>query len=145
MLASFYVTSERFSEALTLYKALAAIEPTNAEYNANIKSLTVKLKQSAAAEAAFSKAVASAPTRSLPYRTLARFYLEKRMKLPRARSLVQKAVALEPTAPNYIVLGWACDSQGDKKGALAATRKAVELEPTNQDYQRIYEHFKQQN
>jgi len=144
MLASFYKTSERFSEALALYKALAAIEPTNAECTSNIRSLSVKLKQIGVAEAAFSKAVASAPTSSSPYRTLARFYLEKRMKLPRARGLVQKAVALEPTAPNYIVLGWACDSQGDKKGAMAATRRAVELEPNNQDYQRVYEYFKQQ-
>lgn len=143
-LASFYMTSERFSEALAQYKALAAIEPKNAEYSSNIRSLSVKLKQIAAAEAVFSKAVASAPISSLPYRTLARFYLERRMKLPRARALVEKAVAIEPTAPNYIVLGWACDSQGDRKGALAATRTAVELEPNNQDYQRVYERFKQQ-
>ena len=119
------------------------MEPTNAEYKSNITSISARVKQMDAAEAAFSRAVMSAPTSSLPYRELARFYLEKRMKLSRARTLVQKAVALEPTAPNYVVLGWACDSQGDKKGALAAMRRAVELEPHNQDYQRVYEYFRQ--
>ena len=39
-------------------------------------------------------------------------------------------------------LGWACDSQDDRKGALTATQRAAELEPFNQDYQWTYERFK---
>ena len=141
-LASLYKTTDRLSEALAMYKALAAIEPANAECNSNISTLSVKVKQIADAEAAFSKAVASAPISSSAHRTLARFYLEKQINLPRARALAEKAVMLDPTGPNYIVLGWACDSQGDRKGALSATQRAAELEPFNQDYQRTYERFK---
>ena len=140
-LASLYKTTDRLSEALALYNALAAIEPAKS----NISTLSVKVKQIADAEAAFSKATASVPTGSLAYRTLARFYLEKRMNLPRARALAEKAVMLDPTGPNYIVLGWACDSQGDRKGALTATQRAAELEPFNQHYQRTYEHIKEKN
>lgn len=144
-LASLYKTTDRLSEALALYKAITAIEPANAECKANISVLSVKVKQSADAEAAFSKAAAAAPTGSLAYRTLARFYLEKRMNLPRARALAEKAVMLDPMGANYIVLGWACDSQGDRKGALRATQRAAELEPFNLDYQRTYEHIKGKN
>ena len=144
-LASLYKTTDRLAEALALYKELAAIEPANAECNSNIRTLSVKVKRIADAEAAFSKSAASAPLSSSAYRTLARFYLEERMNLPRARVLAEKAVMLDPTGPNYIVLGWACDSQGDRKGALTATQRAAELEPFNKDYQRTYERFKEQN
>ena len=133
-LASLYKTTDRPAEALARYKELAAIEPAHAECNSNIRTLSVKVKQIAEAEAAFRKAAASMPISSSAYRTLARFYLEERMNLPRARALAEKAVMLDPTGPNYIVLGWACDSQGDKKGALTATQRAAELEPFNKHY-----------
>ena len=133
-LASLYKTTDRPAEALARYKELAAIKPAHAECNSNIRTLSVKVKQIAEAEAAFRKAAASMPISSSAYRTLARFYLEERMNLPRARALAEKAVMLDPTGPNYIVLGWACDSQGDKKGALTATQRAAELEPFNQHY-----------
>ena len=142
-LASLYKTTDRLSEALALYKDLAVIDPAHPECKANISVLTAKVKQISQAEAVFSETLSRAPLSSSAHRTLARFYLEKQMNLPRARALAEKAVSLEPIAANYIILGWACDSQGDRQNARAATKRAVELEPHNQQYQRAYEHFKQ--
>ena len=53
--------------------------------------------------------------------------------------LAEKAVSLAPTAGNYIVLSRACDTNGDRKAALAALRNAMTLDPTNKEYRRIYD------
>jgi tetratricopeptide (TPR) repeat protein len=144
-LVSLYMSAEQFSKALVMYRELAAIEPANREYHATVSTLSVRVKQIADAEAVFNAAVASAPLSSSAYRTLARFYLGERLNLPRARALAEKAVTLDPMAANYIVLGWACDSQGDRQGALSATQRAVELEPDNQHYQKAYDQLKKTN
>ena len=144
-LASLYMNADQFSRALVMYKRLAAIEPASREYHSKVSTLSARVKQIADSEAVFDAAVASAPLSSSAYRTLARFYLGERMKLPRARALAEKAVTLDPMAANYIVLAWACDSQGDRQGALSTTQRAVELEPDNQHYQKAYDNLKRRN
>ncbi|MCP4453421.1 MAG: tetratricopeptide repeat protein [Planctomycetes bacterium] len=144
-LASWYMSTDQFSKALVMYKQLAAIEPASREYGSKVGTLSVRVKQIDDAEAVFNASVASAPLSSSAYRILARFYLGERMHLPRARALAEKAVTLEPMAANYIVLGWACDSQGDKQGVLSAMQRAIELEPGNQHYRKAYDQFKKTN
>jgi hypothetical protein len=56
-----------------------------------------------------------------------------------ARLLAEKAVALEPIAPNYFVLSWACDKNKDTANALSAMKRAIELDPDNPKYKRMYE------
>ena len=123
-LASLYKTTDRLSEALAMYKALAAIEPAKS----NISTLSVKVKQIADAEAAFSKAVASVPTGSSAYPTLARFYLEKQMNLPRARALAEKAVMLDPTESQLHCLSGRAEINSQFRGSKLALDLVAPIE-----------------
>ena len=123
-LASLYKTTGRLSETLAMYKALAAIEPAKS----NISTLSVKVKQIADAEAAFSKAVASAPTGSSAYPTLARFYLEKQMNLPRARALAEKAVMLDPTGSQLHCLSGRAEINSQFRGNKLALDLVAPIE-----------------
>ncbi len=87
----------------------------------------------------FRKATELAPERSWGPCGLAQLYLHGNRKLREAKSLAAAAVELEPVASNYAVLSEACDKNGDLAGAVAAMQRAVELEPDNTRYQRIYE------
>ena len=81
--------------------------------------------------------VTLAPTKPEGYRELARLHLKGGKNLVEARRLSQKAVALEASAANYFVLGWACDATGDSASALPALKQAVALDPGNQTYVRL--------
>jgi Flp pilus assembly protein TadD len=97
------------------------------------------------AEQAFRKLIALGPRDSVGYRELARLYLKTRKDLREARQLAEKAVALEPVAANYFVLAWACDENGDTASARPAIKRAVELEPNDQQYQRLFRVIQQRN
>jgi len=138
-LASLYGTSNRLSDALAMHKKISELEPNNPVCHLNIGVLSARLKRFADAEAAFTKAITLAPESSAGYRSLAQLYLETGTKLPQARELAEKAVALEQVAPNYFVLSWACDRNADTASALLAIGKALELDPDNPRYQQMYE------
>lgn len=138
-LASLYGTSNRLSDALAMHKKISKLEPNNPVCYLNIGIFSARLKQFADAEPAFAKAIVLAPESSAGYRSLAQLYLETGTKLPQARELAEKAVALEPIAANYFVLSWACDRNADTDSALSAIKKALELEPDNPRYQQMYE------
>lgn len=138
-LASLYQASNRPSDALAMHKKIGEIEPNNLTCQLNIGVFSARLKQFADAEAAFAKAITLAPETSAPYRYLAQLYLETDTKLPQAKELAEKAVALEPTAANYFILCWACDRNADTDSALSAIKKALELDPDNPRYRQMYE------
>lgn len=79
------------------------------------------------------------PEKSDGYRELAKLYLKSDIKLQEAKNLAEKAVKQGPTAVNYMALSQACDKNGDTAGAISAAKQAVELEPSNPIYQRIYQ------
>ncbi len=59
--------------------------------------------------------------------------------VPEAISLLQKAASLAPdTALPQLVLGRVLDEAGDRKGALAAVRRAIRAEPENGDANLMY-------
>ena len=66
-------------------------------------------------------------------------------RLPEARKLAEKAVEIQKSAANHFVLAWACDKNGDTAGALSAIKRAVELDPTNPRYRRVYELIQKRN
>lgn len=144
-LASLYQMIDRIPNALRLYKKINEIEPENPLCYLNIGVLSARLKQFTGAEEAFSKAIALAPKSSTGYRELAQLYLRRGKRLPEARELAEKAVALEPIAINYFVLSWACDVNGDSINGLKAIEQAIQLEPNNLKYKKIYEHIKKKN
>jgi tetratricopeptide (TPR) repeat protein len=144
-LASLYHASNRMQEALPLYKKVRQIEPGDPSCHWNIGIISVRLKQFAEAQEAFGKVIELAPQDSPGYRSLAQLYLETNKKFPEARKLAEKAVELEKSASNYFVLAWARDKNGDTDGALAAIKRAVELDPDNPRYRRVYELIQKRN
>jgi len=138
-LASLYGASNRLSNALAMHKKISELEPNNPVCYLNIGVFSARLKQFVDAEPAFTKVIVLAPESSIGYRFLAQLYLETGTKLPQARDLAQKAVALEPIAANYFVLSWACDTNSDIDSALSAIKKALELDPVNPRYRQMYE------
>ncbi|UCF16193.1 MAG: tetratricopeptide repeat protein [Phycisphaerales bacterium] len=144
-LASLYAMNNQASEAIELYEKISEIEPENPLCYLNIGHLSARLKRTAKAEESFRTVIQLAPELSAGYRELAQLYLQTARALPEARELAEKAVTLEAVAINYFVLSWACDRNGDSANALKAMQRAVQLEPSNPKYKKIYEHIKNRN
>ncbi|UCG59585.1 MAG: tetratricopeptide repeat protein [Phycisphaerales bacterium] len=144
-LASLYQKSGQPSKALQMYKKIREIQPESPISYLMIGILSAHLKQLDEAEEAFGKMITLAPKKSDGYRELARLYLKTGRNLRQARQLAARAVALEASAANYFVLAWACDLNGDTAGALPAIERALELEPDNANYLRLYKVIQQRN
>jgi len=137
-LAAHYRAQGRFKEALAECEQIARLAPRDATSQMLIGSLSLQLRQYTKAESAFKRMIKLAPESSVGYRELARIYLNAREQATQARSLAQQAVAREPSAENHFVLGQAHHHNGDTDSALQAVQQAVQLDPLNQDYQRVY-------
>ncbi len=144
-LASMYQKNSQPLKALQLHKKIIEIEPDNAIYHFRTGILSARLKQFNEAEKAFRKVITLAPQQSAGYRELACIYLDTGEKLLQARQLAEKAVALEAIAANYFALSLACNKNGDNANALSAIKRAIELEPGNPQYQRLYKLIQQRN
>lgn len=144
-LASLYQENGQPLKALQMLKKISEIEPDNALCHFQIGILSFQLKLFDDAEEAFRKVITLAPQQSAGYRELAGLYLKTGKKLPQARQLAEKALALEVSAANYFVLSWACDKNGDTANALSAIKRAVKLEPDNPQYLRFYNLIQQRN
>ncbi len=137
-LASLYQAKGQLPKALQMYKKIGDIEPESPLAHFMIGVVSVRLKKSDDAEEALRKAIKLAPRKSDAYRELARHYLESGGNLSQARQLSERAVALEAVAANFFVLSMACDRSGNAAAAFSAVKRAVELEPGNQQYLRLY-------
>jgi tetratricopeptide (TPR) repeat protein len=129
-------------KAEQLLRRAVAIDPTNVSAFRALGDLSQVLGRRAEAEQAYRALIEADPNHADGYRGLALLYLRGRIKLPEARQLAEKAVALEPVALNYFVLSRACDQNGDAARALSALKKAVDLEPTNASYRQTYERLR---
>jgi tetratricopeptide (TPR) repeat protein len=144
-LATLYQTSRQPAKALQMYKKISEIQPEYPVSYLVIGILSAHLKRFDDAEEAFRKLITLAPQKSDGYRELARLYLKTGQKLPQARQLAEKAVALEAIATNYFVFSWACYSNGDNANALPAVKRAIELDPGNQQYPLLYKQIQKRN
>ena len=141
-LAAFYQGVGQLPQALVQCEHVARLDPNDPACQLLIGSLALQLKQPAKAEAAFRRVTVVAPGQSVGHRELARLYIGSKQKPAEARRLAEKAVALEPIAPNYFLLGQACYQSGDTKAALAAMSKAIQLNPRHNGYQQAYNTMK---
>jgi len=142
LLASLYQQDGRVAQALRLHEQLAMIEPHNAVHHGNVGVLSVQLQRYDRAEKAFRKAIDLAPKQSFGYHYIAYLYLKMNRKLPEARKLAEKAVALEKTGENFFILSRACNVNGDRASAMSAIQQAIKLEPGNIEYRQMYEQLK---
>ncbi|MGG5888370.1 tetratricopeptide repeat protein [Falsiroseomonas sp. HC035] len=84
------------------------------------------------AEADFRRALELSPDQPYVLNYLAYTWVERSERLPEARQMLERAVALRPNDGNIVdSLGWALFRMGDIPGAIAALERAVELEPRN--------------
>lgn len=90
-------------------------------------------------ENTFVQAIKFAPQAPGLYRELAFFYLVMNAKLTEAKELANKALSLEKSAKNYYILCVGLYKNSDKPGALKALEKAVELDPDNLRYRRMFD------
>ncbi len=136
-LALVYNHSSQASKLLQTRKKIAEVEPKDAAYYTILGILSTELKLYAEAEDAFEKAIELAPHSSDPHRELALMYLRWDTSYDKARQLAQKAVSLQPTAPNYLALSLTCNRCGSTTEAREAIDRAIKLDPGNQKYRQL--------
>jgi tetratricopeptide (TPR) repeat protein len=124
----------RLTEALAVHETIAATNPDDIVNLFNMAGICIEIKQYDKAQTALQSAITRAPGFDGAHRELARLYLMQGRENAAARDLAGQAVKLAPTAANYFVYSWACDKNGDHKGAVAALKRASELEPENPMY-----------
>jgi len=142
-LVELYMRFGRLTEAAALAEQLRQIDPENATYHLNTGVIYAGLRRFDAAEAALRRAVDLAPEKAAALRTLVGVLVHGTGKGADAKALARRLVDLEPTAPNYLLLGQACETDGDLPGALAATRRAAELAPDHQGVKAVLERLQQ--
>jgi len=138
-LGSLYQAVGQPAKAIEMYRRISEIQPKAAISYLVIGMLSGQLKRYDDSEEAFRKVIALTPGQSDGYRELARLYLKTRKDLPQARQLAGKALSLKGSAENYFVFAWACDENGDRADALAAVKRAMALDPENEQYRRLYQ------
>ena len=136
-LITLYQKSGRSEAALEICSHLVEVFPDNTACLVNLGRVHAQLDHFDDAERAFLRVQQIAPQQSLGYRALAQLYANSPDHRSQAKTLAEKAVALEPAAANYVVLAEVCDRSGDVAGATTAMRRAVELEPNNATFRRI--------
>jgi tetratricopeptide (TPR) repeat protein len=109
LLSTMYQSASRLEDARQVCEELTRIEPDSAMHLLNLGSLNARLRRADAANSAFR----------------------------RAKELTQAAVKQSPTAANYYLLCIACDRTGDPAQALEAIQRAVQLDPGNQQYEKV--------
>jgi tetratricopeptide (TPR) repeat protein len=137
-LGQLYQHTNRIEQAVEMCRQLSQLEPQNADYLVNMGVFYARLERYDAAIEAFECANALDPGRPGNYRTLARIYLQTDRDVGQAVAYARTAVQLQPNAAGYFLLGTVRERQGDQEAALAAFRRAAELEPANRRYQSTY-------
>jgi len=144
VLASFYQQAGRNDQALRLYEELTRIEPGRVDHYMNKAICAAMLGQLGRAEKAFQEIIRLYPTQTIGYRELARFYLMTGTKPAEALQLIRKAVDINSSAKNFYLLSWACDINKDQQGAIEAIRQALQLEPNNENFKKIFQRLSEQ-
>jgi tetratricopeptide (TPR) repeat protein len=142
-LAALYNTHGAPEKALQLFKKMSQTQPDYPMSYYMMGILHAHLEHFDEAEKAFNTMIRLTPRTADGYRELARLYLKNDRNIVQARQLVQKALSIQASAANYFMFAWACDENGDAVSALSAIKRAIELEPTNQQYQRLYKVIQQ--
>lgn len=142
-LSSLYQAKKQYEKAIQMQRRITEIQPESYMPHFIIGIFSAHIQRFEDAEQAFRKVITLIPNSSIGYRELARLFLKTKKKLPQARQLAEKAVALEPNAACYFVLSWACYENGDIASTYPAIKRALELDPTNSNYQLFYKMLQQ--
>lgn len=139
-----YQIQGRKADSVRALQALLKAAPDRAAVHVTCADLCAELDMDEDAEASYRKAMELTPLKAGGYLNLARFLIQKRRKPEEAKTLAQKAVEMEPNGQAYYWLAAACQLNNDKPGALAAIERAAQLEPSNPEFQKVYQMVRQQ-
>ncbi|MCY4570878.1 MAG: tetratricopeptide repeat protein [Candidatus Poribacteria bacterium] len=132
-----YFSQNEAESALQHYRHAAVLEPQFLE--AHLKIGTILLKQRRYAEAidTYKTSASLAPDNAEIYHNLGMCYARQaKSDLEAARRYAQEAIRLDPNVSSYYnTLALIDFRRGDYPQAEKAIRKALELEPENQNYQ----------
>lgn len=126
--------SEKFDEAVAVYdKAVAAVQPVEKHHWGLLYARGIALeraKEWRRAETDFLRALELEPDQPFILNYLAYSWVEQGINLPRARSMIERAVRRRPN-DGYIVdsLGWVLYHLGDYERAAESLERAAELVP----------------
>ena len=116
---------------------LAEAQPDNEVNCFYLGAVYLDLGRHDAAEQVLRKALQLNPADPWGYNALADLFLTAGRQLPEALSLARKLVERAPTASHHFLLARACAANGDRAAALAAVRRAIELDPDRAEYERF--------
>jgi tetratricopeptide (TPR) repeat protein len=131
--------SGRIAEAIGFLRQVAELDPNDVTCLIEVGRLEVELKQFDAAEATLRTVCQRDPKGGAGPAALAQLCLAAGRRLTEARKWAEKAVELEPAGPNYVVLAAVCEKQNDLPAALAAMKRATELDRDNPGYRKAYQ------
>ncbi len=128
-LLEFAAENSRWDEALRWLEELSALQPKEVEWCLRQGAVMIHLGRLDDAQRAFEKATQLAPHRPEGYVGLAQLAIYHGRDLSAARQWARRAVECAPSAANYHLLAIVCERQGDLEAAVAAAKRAAQLEP----------------
>lgn len=133
-LESFFLQQNQPAQAVAAFQRLVNEQPENYLNHFFLARVYGRLQQWELAEKAYLKVQELAPSWSAGYRGLAELYLRANHEFPAAQRLARKVVELDPTGSNYYLLGVASYKNNDNRAAVAAMKRALEINPGETRY-----------
>lgn len=128
-------STSRYDDALEQYRALTTAYPTLAAPYFYTGALLHRRGDVTGATAEYNKALKNDPKFAPALNNLAMIELTQNRSATKAEALARRAVEAAPgTAMYQDTLSEVLEAKGDLKGALAAERQAVKLDPANPGY-----------
>ncbi|MHB8974964.1 MAG: tetratricopeptide repeat protein [Pirellulaceae bacterium] len=145
LLCDLYNRQGRLEESLKWVRELKRVAPQNRLHDRNEGLLLSGLKRYDEAERLFRDLCRREPTGSAGYAALAELLLRREGNVAEAQSLAQRAVAFDPSGPHLFLLAVVAHEAGDLVTARQAIEKALEREPENTQYRRLYASLSNRN
>lgn len=142
-LAALYESQQRWRSAAAMVSELVERAPAEPGVWLRLAGLQARLGKMDEAEAAYRQAIAVEPEEPLAYVGLLRLSLQADRILPDGVSLAQKAVELVPSPDSQLLLCTILEQSGNRKGALAAIEKAMQLAPNHPQLRQVYEQLQE--
>ncbi len=133
----FHQRHNRIADVIRVLEELRAIEPNDSGHCLNLAGAHLQLNDLRSAESDYRSALAIDPRSAVACASLAGIFLRTGENLAEARQMAQKALELEPTSQNCVLLAAICQRSGDLPGALEAIARARSLEPNNPNFRAI--------
>ncbi len=139
LLIDLYQQLRRLPDAIRVCEGTVDADPENPKLLWRLGVLYAQAGRFDAAVSALKKVVELAPDNAQAHAGLAEVYLESRQHPTESLRLARKAVSIEPSALNHVLLGRVYFQLGDLPNAKKALGEAVRLAPDNGTFRQLYD------